>query len=144
MLKPGDFFTIFLTGRTILHIRSIMNTVYFALFKGSFQMCIFALRTFCHIKRISFRPFLSYIDVCKTPVYKCRTMPQIAPVINRHIMTLIATFSCTMPTISWRNKVILMMMARAWLLAKYKVIMKRMKRPCKGQMALGKSKGHFL
>ena len=28
-----------------------------------------------------------------------------------------------------------------WLLAKYKVIMKR---PCKGQMALGKSKGHFL
>ena len=28
-----------------------------------------------------------------------------------------------------------------WLLAKYKVIMKR---PCKGQMALGKSKGHFI
>jgi len=28
-----------------------------------------------------------------------------------------------------------------WLLAKYKVIMKR---PCKGQMGLGKSKGHFI
>jgi len=71
-------------------------------------------------------------------------MPQIAPVINRHIMTLIATSSCTMPTISWRNKVILMMTARAWLLAKYKVIMKGMKRRYEGQMTLGKSKGHFL
>ena len=34
--------------------------------------------------------------------------------------------------------------ARAWLLANYTVIIKRMKRPCKGQMALGKSKGHLF
>jgi len=132
MSNHGAFFTIFITGKIILHIRSIMNTVYFALFKGSFQMCIFALRTFCHIKHVSFRPFLSYIAVSKTPVYKCRIVTQIAPVINRHIMTLIATSSCIMPTVSWRNKVILMMTAKAWLLAKYKVIMKRMERPCKG------------
>ena len=118
-----------------------MTTVYFALFKGPFQMCIFAPRTFCHIKRVSFRPFHNYIAVSKTPVYKCRTVTLIAPATNRHIMTLIATSSCSMPTVSWKNKVILMTTARVWLLAKYKVLMKR---PCKGQMALGKSKGHLL
>ena len=60
-----------------------------------------------------FRPFHSYIAVFKTPVYKRRIVTQIAPAINRHIMTLIATSSCLMPTVSWRNKVILMMTARA-------------------------------